>query len=133
MKPEDEECPELYGKAAKHIQHRRQVAKTAFRRYGMQIKSSIWNDDKELALMALKYLSVQLHNDKDLQLAAVRQNGLALAHVPYYNWSSHYINVVRTAILQNPAAAVFNEERHLQYFHYGDLSLVCDPTVSRPQ
>ena len=134
VKPEEEDFlisvfenyPKLYCKAAKHIQYRREVAKTAFCRSGMQIKDSIWNDDKELALLAvkqnglaLKYVSDRLCNDKEVQKAAVQQNGLALAHVPYGGpFGGHYYSdIVRTAVRQNIAAAVFNEQNYFTEFY----------------
>ncbi len=88
------------------------MARVVFSHDGLQIRGSIFVDNKQFALiavqqndLALKYVSSRLQADMDVATKAVQQNGLALA------WSKRYhpTNVIRAAVRQNPAAAVFAE------------------------
>lgn len=64
------------------------VARLVFTKNGMQIKESLWIDNKELGMIAVKqngcalqYLTEQLRSDVDVTLTAVQQTWMAITWV----------------------------------------------------
>jgi hypothetical protein len=114
--------PKLFSISAKHIQRLPYVARETFSRCGLQIKNSVWIDNKDFVMLAvcnnglaLRHVSDRLRRDVDVQMAAVRQNGFALAYVPYdvTHMGGYRRYVLETAVQQNSAAAVFDERKGL--------------------